>query len=337
MRSPEIVSLAAIQAARDVIAGRVHRTPVLSSAAAATQIRAVTAGVRLAGDRLFLKAEHLQKTGSFKPRGMTARVAALSAEERQRGIITVSAGNAAQGYAYAGAALGVPVTVVMPAGANRSKAEAAAGYGARVVLEGDHVGGTFAAMERIRAEEGLVFCHPYDDPHVIAGHGSAGLELLEDLPDVDVIVVGIGVGGLISGVAAAVKALRPAVRIYGVEPTGSDAVSRGLAAGEPVQFQPTSVADGLNAPFAGEIPLVMIRALVDDVFLIDDATILGGLRFALERMKQVLEPAGAAALAATLSGRVPIRNGETVAVVLSGGNVDVAQLGALIAAAGPLA
>ncbi len=335
MRSPDLVSLAAIQAAREVIAGRVHRTPVLSSTAAASQVVA-SAGVRLAGDRLFLKAEHLQKTGSFKPRGTTARVAALSAEERERGIITVSAGNAAQGYAYAGAALRVPVTVVMPAGTNRSKAEAAAGYGARVVLEGDHMGETFAAMDRILDEEGLVFCHPYDDPHVIAGHGSAGLELLEDLPDVDVVVVGIGGGGLISGIAAAVKALRPSVRVYGVEPTGSDAISRGLAAGEPVHMLPDSVADGLNAPFAGELPLVMIRALVDDVILIDDATILGGLRFALERMKQVLEPAGAAALAATLSGRVPLRNGETVAVVLSGGNVDIGRLGDLIAAAGPL-
>src|SRR3990172_3378107 len=245
MRSPGVVSLAAIQSARDVIAGRVHRTPVLSSAAAAPRVRAASGGVRLAGDRLFLKAEHLQKTGSFKPRGMTARVAALSADERERGIITVSAGNAAQGYAYAGEALGVPVTVVMPTGANRSK--------------------------------------------------------------VDVVVVGIGGGGLISGIAAAVKGLRPTVRVYGVEPVGSDAISLGLAAGEPVHMLPDSVADGLNAPFAGELPLVMIRALVDDVILIDDATILGGLRFALERMKQVLEPAGAAALAATLSGRVPLR------------------------------
>ena len=336
MRSPEVVSLAAIQSARDVIAGRVHRTPVLGSVAAATQVRTASGGVRLAGDRLFLKAEHLQKTGSFKPRGMTARVAALSADERERGIITVSAGNAAQGYAYAGEALGVPVTVVMPTGANRSKADAAAGYGARIVLEGDNMGDVFPVMERIRAEEGLVYCHPYDDPHVIAGHGSAGLELLEDLPEVDVVVVGIGGGGLISGIAAAVKGLRPSVRVYGVEPVGSDAISLGLAAGEPVHMLPDSVADGLNAPFAGELPLVMIRALVDDVILIDDATILGGLRFALERMKQVLEPAGAAALAATLSGRVPLRSGETVAVVLSGGNVDIARLGALIAAAGPL-
>jgi threonine dehydratase len=336
MTDLRIVTIEDIEAARAVIAGRVHRTPLLSSAAAAAAIRTAT-GVRIAGERLYLKAEHLQKTGSFKPRGMTARVAALTVEERVRGIITVSAGNAAQGYAYAGAALGVPVTVVMPAAANPTKAAAAAGYGARVVLEGAVMSETFAAVDRIRDEEGLVFCHPYDDPIVIAGHGSVGLELLEDLPDLDVVVVGIGGGGLISGISAALRARRPGVRIIGVEPETSDALTRALAAGAPVPIQPRSVADGLNAPFAGTLTLAMVQALVDEIVLVDDATILGGLRFAIERMKQVVEPAGAAALAATLSGRVRLRDGDRVAVVLSGGNVDVARLGELIAAAGPLA
>ncbi|MBI2762647.1 MAG: threonine/serine dehydratase [Chloroflexi bacterium] len=335
MPDPDVVDLSRIRAVRPIVAERVHRTPILSSGTAGRVVAAAT-GARLAGDRLYLKAEHLQKTGSFKPRGMTARVASLSPAERRRGIITVSAGNAAQGYAFAGAALGVPVTVVMPAAAVPSKADAAAGYGARVVLEGDDVGATFAAMNRVREAEGLVFCHPFDDADVIAGHGSAGLELVEDLPAVDVVVVGIGGGGLISGIAAAVKGLRPSVRVYGVEPSGSNAIQLGLAAGEPVRITPTSVADGLNAPFAGVIPLAMIRALVDDVILIDDEVILGGLRFALERLKQVIEPAGGAALAATLAGRIPIREGETVAVVLSGGNVEVARLGELIASAGPL-
>lgn len=335
MPSPDLVDLAQIQAVRPTVAERVHRTPILTSLAAGRVVTAAT-GARLAGDRLYLKAEHLQKTGSFKARGMTARVARLTPDERRRGIITVSAGNAAQGYAFAGAALGVPVTVVMPAAANPSKAAAAAGYGARVVLEGDDVGRTFEAMERIRAAEGLVFCHPFDDPDVIAGHGSAGLELVEDVPEVDVVVVGIGGGGLISGIAAAVKGLRPSTRIYGVEPTGSDAISQGLATGAPVPITPVSVADGLNAPFAGVLPLAIISALVEDVILIDDGIILGGLRFALERIKQVLEPAGAAALAATLAGRIPIRAGETVAVVLSGGNIQVDRLGELIARADPL-
>ena len=335
MPDQTLVTLAEIDAAREVIAGRVHRTPLLSSAAAAQQVTRST-GRRLAGERLFLKAEHLQKTGSFKPRGMTARIAALTAEERARGIITVSAGNAAQGYAYAGAALGVPVTVVMPAAANPSKVQAAAGYGARVVLEGARMDETFAAKDRIRDEEGLVFCPPFDDPHVVAGHGSAGLELLEDLPEVDVVVVGIGGGGLISGVAAALHGHRPAVRIIGVEPIGSDAMSRALAAGSPVPIQPISEADGLNAPFAGELTLAMIQAHVEDVILIDDATICVGVRFAAQRMKQVLEPAGAAALAAVLSGRIAIGDGETVAVILSGGNIDLTRIGELIAMAAEL-
>ena len=329
------IDLLAIQAAREVIAGRVHRTPILSSRAAAGVVERAT-GTRIADGTLYLKAEHLQKTGSFKPRGMTAKVAALTDDERRRGIITVSAGNAAQGYAYAGAALGVPVTVVMPAAANRTKAAAAAGYGARVVLEGDHVGETFAAKDRIAAEEGLTFCHPFDDEHVMAGHGSAGIELVEDLPDVDVVVVGIGGGGLISGVAVAVKALRPTARVYGVEPTGSDAISQALTAGESVRITPQSVADGLNAPFAGEMTLEVIRQVADEVVRIDDATILAGLRFALERMKQVLEPAGAAALAATLFGQIPIKEGERVCVVASGGNVDPPKLGEFLAQAAPL-
>jgi threonine dehydratase len=327
--------LRAVLAARDVIAGRVHRTPLLSSAAAAGVVQRST-GSRVGDGRLYLKAEHLQKTGSFKPRGMTARVAALTDAERQRGIITVSAGNAAQGYAFAGAALGVPVTVVMPAAAVRTKAEAAAGYGARVVLEGDLMSDTFAALERIREEEGLLYCHPFDDPIVVAGHGSVGLELFEDLPEVDVVVVGVGGGGLISGVALAIKEQRPSVRVYGVEPEGADAVTRALAAGKPVPMQPTSVADGLNAPFAGETNLALIQRYVDEIVVIDDALILAGLRFALARMKQVLEPAGSAALAATLAGRIPIRDGERVAVILSGGNVEVARLGELVERAGQL-
>jgi threonine dehydratase len=335
MTADPIVDLAAIRAAREIIAGRVHRTPLLSSTAAAS-VLGQAAGIRVADGRLYLKAEHLQKTGSFKPRGMTARVASLSADERRRGIITFSAGNAAQGYAYAGAALGVPVTVVMPAAAVRFKVDASLGYGARVVLEGANFGEVHAAMERIRDQERLVLCHPFDDPEVVAGHGSAGLEILEDLPDVEVVVVGIGGGGLISGIAVALKEQRPSVRLYGVEPETSDAISQALAAGHPVRMQPASVADGLNAPFAGELTLAMIRRYVDGIVLIDDATILAGLRFALERMKQVVEPAGAAALAAVLTGRIPIRDGERVAVVLSGGNVEVTRLGELIERAAAL-
>jgi threonine dehydratase len=191
-------------------------------------------------------------------------------------------------------------------------------------------------MERIREAEGLELVHPFDDPAVIAGNASVGLEVLEDLPDLDVAVVGVGGGGLISGVAAALKARRPGVRVYGVEPERSNAVSLALERDEIVRIQPDSVADGLGAPFAGVWTLAMCRRYLDGMVLIDDPTILAGMRFAVERLKQVLEPAGAAALAAVLAGRVPIRDGERVAVVLSGGNVDVGRLGELLAVAGSL-
>ena len=328
------VTLAEIESARGVIGGSVHRTPMLSSRTVAAFVEAAM-GSKPGGDRVFLKAEHLQKTGSFKPRGMVAKVASLTDAERRAGIITISAGNAAQGYAYAGAAVGVPVTVVMPASANPIKAAAAAGYGAEVVLEGADTGEAFAAMERIRADRGLTFCHPFDDPVVIAGHGSVGLELLEDMPDVDVVVVPIGGGGLISGVAAAVRQARRTVRVYGVEPTGSNAMTLALAAGAPVTIAPRSVADGLNAPFAGAWTLDLVNRYVEDVITIDDSVILAGLRFALERIKQVLEPAGAAGLAALLAGRIPVRSGERVCVVLSGGNVDVGRLQEFVAAPEP--
>jgi len=330
-----IVPLADIVAARERIAGRVHRTPLLSSSTAATWVTAAT-GARLGDDRLYIKPEQLQKTGSFKPRGMTNRLATLSEVERSGGVITLSAGNAGQAYAWAGRTAGARVTVVMPAGAVRSKVEACLGYGARVILHGAHVGETFAEMERIRDEEGLRFVHPFDDPAVIAGNGSIGLELLEDTPDLDVVVVGVGGGGLISGVAAALKEQRPGIRVYGVEPGRSNALSLAIERNEIVRIQPESVADGLGAPFAGVWTLAMAQRYLDDVILLDDPTILAGMRFAIERMKQVLEPAGAAALAAVLAGRVPIHDNERVAVVLSGGNVEVDRIGLLLSEAGRL-
>ena len=333
--SDHLVSLADIEAARERLTGRVHRTALMSSATAAAWTTEAT-GVRLADDRLYLKPEQLQKTGSFKPRGTINRIATLSDEAKARGIITLSAGNAGQANAWAGRTAGVAVTVVMPAAAVRSKVDACIGYGARVILFGDHVGESFAEMERIREDEGLEFVHPFDDPAVIAGNGSIGLELLEDLPDLDVVVVGIGGGGLIAGVAAALKERRPAVRVYGVEPERSNAVSVALERNEIVRIMPESVADGLGAPFAGAWTLAMCRRYLDDIVLLDDPTILAGMRFALERMKQVLEPAGAAALAAVLAGRIPIRERERVAVVASGGNVEIGRLGELLAEAGGL-
>jgi threonine dehydratase len=330
-----LVGLEEIDAARRRIEGLVHRTPILSSTTAA-RVLTRSGGPRIADDRVYMKAEHLQKTGSFKARGLANRIATLSPEQRGRGAITMSAGNAGQAYAWAGRAAGVPMTVVMQAAANPSKVAACREYGAEVVLHGADVVEAFTELDRLRDERGLTFVHPFDDPEVIAGHGSIGHEILEDLPDVDVVVVGVGGGGLISGVAAALKETRPGVRVYGVEPDTANAMQLALAAGEIIRIKPTSVADGLGAPFAGEWTLAMCRRYLDDIVILDDPTILAGLRFAAERMKQVLEPAGAAALAAVLFNRLPIRPGERVCVVASGGNVDMSRLGELLDAAAPL-
>jgi len=329
------VGLPDILAARYRIAARVHRTPLLSSRTAA-RFLAADGGPRMADDRLYLKAEHLQKTGSFKARGMTNRIATLDEDQRRRGAITVSAGNAAQAYAWAAREAGVPMTVVMAIGANPGKVAASRGYGAEVVLEGENVADAFAAMDRIGAKRGLTFTHPFDDEAVIAGHGTVGLEILEDLPEVDVVVVGIGGGGLISGTACALKESRPSVRVYGVEPTEAAAMTRAFEAGTPVPIRPQTVADGLAAPFASELTLAMCRRYLDEIVLLDDVEILSGVRFAMERLKQTLEPAGAAALAAVLHRRIPIRDGERVAVVASGGNLDLARAGEFLAMAAPM-
>lgn len=330
-----VVSMGQVGAARERIAGRVHRTPMLSSATAARILRE-GGGPRIADDRLYVKAEHLQRTGSFKARATLSRLTSLPPDERHGGVITLSAGNAAQAYAWAGKAEGIAVTVVMPAGAVRSKVEASLGYGAEVVLHGSHVGETLEKLQELVLERGLRLVHPFDDPEVIAGNASVGVEIVDDLPEVDVVVVPVGGGGLISGVALAVKELLPSARVYGVEPSASNAVSIALERDEIVRIEPVSVADGLGAPFAGEWTLSMVRRYVDEIVLLDDPTILSGVRFAAERMKQVLEPAGAAALAAVLHGQIPVRDGDRVCVVASGGNVETSRLGELLAAAAPL-
>jgi threonine dehydratase len=330
------VTLAGIRATRELIAGRLHRTQLLTSATAA-RIGGAALGIRLANDRLYLKAEHLQKTGSFKPRAALARLAALTPEERTRGAITMSAGNAGQAYAWAGRELGVPMTVVMPEGAVPGKVAACLSYGAEVVFHGRHVGESQVRLEELREERGLTLVHPYDDPEVLLGTGSCGLEILEDLPDVDVVVVPVGGGGLLGGVAVALRETRPRVRVYGVEPVGADSLHRALAGGGvPVAITPSSVADGLMAPIAGRHVTEIASRYVEGVVLVQDAQILTGLRFALERLKQVLEPAGAAALGAVLSGAVPLREGDRVCVIASGGNVALDRLGELLAAAPPI-
>jgi threonine dehydratase len=332
--SERIVPLQRFHEARDVLEGRIDRTPILSSSTAGRVLGA--RGIGVGDGRVYAKAENLQKTGAFKIRGALNKMKALTAHERAAGVITLSAGNHAQGVALAAHEAGVHAVVMMPAGAVRSKVEACRGYGAEVILFGQHVGETWARMDEIQAERGLTFVPPFDDPAIIAGQATIGLEILDDLPDVDVVVAGIGGGALCTGTAAALKETRPEIRVYGVEPVTSNSMTLAMKAGKPVTIQPVSVADGLGSPFAGEWTLAMAQRYLDDVLLMDDATILAGVRFALERMKQLVEPAGAAALAAVLFGHVPIRDGERVCVVLSGGNVDPARLGELLAGAAPL-
>jgi threonine dehydratase len=332
--APEL-TLARIQEAAAFLAGKVERTPMLASTTAA-RVVAATAGARVGDGRVYAKAEHLQRTGSYKVRGATVRIARLTPAEHDAGVIAISAGNHAAAVAVAAGLLGVHAVVVMPQTAVRSKVEACRGYGAEVILAGSDTSEAWAAMEVIRDARGLTFLHPFDHVDTITGQGTVGLEIVEDVPGVDVVVAGVGGGGMACGVAAAVKGLRPGARVYGVEPRTSNALALGIAAGTPVPLRPVSVADGLNAPFASDMTIALGRRLLDDVVLLDDGEILAGLRFAAERMKQVLEPAGAAALAAVLLGRIPVRDGERVCVVLSGGNVDLGRFGELVAAAGPL-
>lgn len=322
-----VMTLAEVAAARARITGRIHRTPLLSSHTLGRRL-----GLR---SPAWLKAENLQRTGSFKARGALNKIETLSPEERARGVITVSAGNHAQGVAWAAAAAGVRATVVMAEIASPTKVAATRGYGAEVILHGANNIVAFAEMYRLQAERGLTLVHPYDDPQTIAGQGTIGLEILEDLPDLglgtgagrDTIVVPIGGGGLIAGVALAIKTQRPGVRIIGVEPEGAATMHTALALGQPVQLTDiNTIADGLTAPLAGVLNLALVREYVDAVVLLDDEAILTGLRFLLERAKLVTEPAGAAAVAALLAGAVAVEPGATVVALLGGGNIDLARL-----------
>lgn len=313
MSTDQLITLSDIEAALPLVREHLHRTPLLSS----TSLGQIT------GTDLRFKAEMFQKTGSFKPRGMLNKINSLSDDEKQRGVITVSAGNAAQGVAFAAQKLGIPSIVVMPEKAVPSKAEAARGYGARVVLHGT-IKDVFPKMREIVTEEGVTFIHPFDDPLVFAGHGTLGLEILEDGPAPDYVFVGIGGGGLISGAAAAIKLSNPDVKVIGVEPEGAAAMTRGLEAGEPVNIdQINTIADGLAAPFAGTYCLPHIRAFVDQVVLVSEDEIIQAMRQIMERSKLVVEPAAAAGFAALLFNKVNVPQGANVVCVLSGGNVDL--------------
>lgn len=276
---------------------------------------------------LFLKCENLQRTGAFKVRGALWCLAGLDAEAKRRGVVTISAGNHAQAVAWAAREMGVAATVVMPRGASEIKITASEGYGARVIVHGSAME-AFQRAHAIAEDEGLAFVHPFDDPRVVAGHASVGLEILEQCREVSTIVVPVGGGGLISGVAVA--CLESKVTIVGVEPEGADAMCRSLEAGTPVHLDTvSSIADGLAAPMAGVLNFEIVRERVQDVVRVSDEEISEAMGLILNRTKMVVEPAAAAGVAALLSGKVPRMTGPVVAL-LSGGNVDLARIPELI-------
>jgi threonine dehydratase len=296
--------------AAERIRGRVHRTPTFSS--------------RTLGERTWLKAELFQKTGSFKARGVLNKLASLSAEEKARGVIGISAGNHAQALAWGAASEGVDCLVVMYASASEAKVAAARGYGATVDLEAADAVEAFDRLdEHIRAT-GRTLVHPFDDPLVIAGQGTLALELLEDAPEVETIVVPAGGGGLVAGIAAAA----PDRRVVAVEPERSTAVHDALAAGQPVPVTPDSIADGLSAPFAGGNALAVLRANAVESVLVTEAEIEEAFRFLYERAKLACEPAAAVGVAALLAGKI---EGGPVAAIVSGGNVAAKTASAILA------
>jgi threonine dehydratase len=258
-------------------------------------------------------------------------LAHLSDAEKRRGVITISAGNAAQSLAYCSALEGIDCLVVMWKGASEAKLAATRDYGATVDLEATNPAEAFERLAELRDQTGRVFVHSFDDPLLIAGHGTLGLELLEDVNDLAAVVVPIGGGGLISGIATALKGARPEVRIVGVEPELSPAMHAALEAGEPVTVQPTSIADGLNAPFAGENTLAICRELVDELVLVTENELREAFRFLYARAKLAAEPAGAAAVAALLAHKIALEPDETVVAVVSGGNVATETAVAILA------
>lgn len=308
------IGLPEVRAAAARVEGRVHRTPLVGSRSLSERL----------GTRVSLKLEVFQKTGSFKPRGVFSQLLGLSAEERGRGAVGVSGGNYAQGLAYAGRELGVPVRIVMPEGTPAHYLAATRGYGAEVELA-PSIAEAFAGAEAYR-EQGLAVLHPFDDPAMMAGNGTLGLEVVEDAPDLTDVFVSIGGGGLMTGVAAAVKGLVPAARVWGVETLGCHAMRLALDAGHPVELQPTSIAKTLAAPWVSAGTLAAARAWLEDVIVVPDEAAVAGLVFLLERAKVLTEPAASCTLAAAEAVRG--RLGEHAVLVLCGGNASMGDVAA---------
>lgn len=316
------VSFDDVRAARERILSYVHRTPVFSS-------RRIDERV---GARVFFKCEIFQRVGAFKARGAFSRLTLLTPEERARGVVAFSSGNHAQAVALAARELGVRATIVMPLDAPALKVAATRGYGAHVILY-DRVGGESREeiARRIMEEQGALLVPPFDDDAIIAGQGTLALELLEDVPDLEVLVTPCGGGGLLSGCALAARAINPAIRLWGVEPEAGDDVKRSLEKGEPVTIPlPATIADALQTTRPAERTLAVIAALAEGILTVSDLELRRAMALLASQMKIVVEPGGAAAFAALLAGKVPGAEGRRIGVVLSGGNVDPDRFGALI-------
>jgi threonine dehydratase len=318
------VSYADLEGARARLKGVAHRTPVLTSRTA----DAVT------GAHLFFKCENLQRMGAFKFRGAYNSLAQFSPEQRKRGVVAFSSGNHAQAIALAGRLLGIPATIVMPNDAPRMKIEATKGYGAEVIGFDRYTQDREAIGNRLAAERGLTLIPPFDHAHVIAGQGTAAAELFEEVGALDVLVVCVGGGGLISGSAIAARQMAPACRVIGVEPEAGNDVQRSFREGRIVHIDvPKTIADGAQTQQPGELTFATIRALVHDVVTVSDPALVRAMRFFAERMKLVVEPTGALAAAAVLERTIPV-TGKRVGVIVSGGNIDATRYGELLAAAG---
>ncbi len=314
-----MINLKDIYQARENIGGIIHHTPMFTS----------TSLNKLTGMKHYLKAENLQKTGSFKSRGAANKVNSLDSQE-SNGVITVSSGNHGQATAYVAGALGIPAVIMVPEEVPRPKIEAARSYGAEVIVEGslNDLDEIIGRAIFIASERNLDIVHPFDDPLIISGQGTMGLEILEDLPDIDVVIVPVGGGGLIAGVAAAIKLSRPDVLVYGVGPHGACSVERCFGEKEPVQLtdMAETIADGIRTPVCGHFTLPVINEFVEDVITVTDEEIITSLRLIWERCKLVVEPAGAVALAALLNGKLDLPVDSQVVSILSGGNVDISRV-----------
>ncbi|MCL7429384.1 threo-3-hydroxy-L-aspartate ammonia-lyase [Streptomyces sp. YS415] len=314
------VTLNDVQDAAARIEGVAHRTPVLRS-------RTLDA---LVGAEVHVKCENLQRIGAFKFRGAYNAASRLSPEQVARGIAAYSSGNHAQAVALAARELGTTAVILMPEDTPRSKVEATLGYGAEVVTYDRYTGDRVAIGEALAADRGLTLIPPYEHPHVIAGQGTAALELIEEVGDLDALVVPVGGGGLIAGSATAAKGLLPGISVIGVEPEQGDDTKRSLEAGRRVSVPvPRTIADGQAADIPGELTFSLNHKLVDDIVLVSDDEIRDAMRFAFERMKTVMEPSGATPLAALLAGRIePLP--RRVGVIVSGGNIDARRFAELI-------